>query len=108
MARLPRFARQPDFASLEPMAPETGPAATGGFASSNPVAGAPAPEIAAFLAQKTRQHHVVHFGSAIDQTRGARGAVDPFQDRVFRITAGAIELDRGVGSLVQRIGDMHL
>ena len=80
----------------------------GRFAASNPVTGAPAPEIAAFLAQKTRQHHVVHFGSAVDQPRGARGAIDPFQNRVFGIAVGAIELDRGVGGFVQRVGDVHL
>src|SRR5438270_9839655 len=74
----------------------------------NPVAGAPAPEIATFFAQKTRQHHIMHFGSAIDQARGASSAVDPFQYCVLRIAACAVELDGGIGRLVQRIGYMHL
>src|SRR6185437_299242 len=74
----------------------------------NPIPRAPGPEIAALFAQKARQHHVVHFGGAVDQAGGAGGAVDPFQDGVLGIAARAVELDRGVGGVVQRIRDMHL
>src|SRR5229473_2141564 len=74
----------------------------------HPVPRAPAPEIAALLAHEARQHHVVHLGGAVDEARLARVAVDPFQDRVLGIAARAVELDRDVGGLVQRVGDVHL
>ena len=73
-----------------------------------PLARAPLPEVAAFLAHESRQHHHVHFGGAVDQARRARGAVDPFDRRVLGKSARALQLDRDVGGLVQRVGDLHL
>src|SRR6516225_8637862 len=69
---------------------------------------APAPEVAAFLAHETREHHVVHFGRAIDEARLPRVAIDPFQNRVLGIAARAVELNRDVCRPMQRIGDVHL
>src|SRR5262245_52829880 len=74
----------------------------------NPVARAPAPEVAAFVAHELRQHHLVHLVGAVDQTRGAGGAVDPLDDGVLGIAARALELDRDVSGMMQRVGDMHL
>src|SRR5262249_41408091 len=74
----------------------------------NPVPGAPGPEVAAFLAHEAGEHHVVHLRGAVDQPRRARPPLDPFQDRVLGIAAGAVELDGDVGRLVQRVGDLHL
>src|SRR5262245_17435550 len=76
--------------------------------ASNPVPGAPVPEVAAFLAHEAGEHHVVHFRGAVDQARRTRRAIDPFQDRVLGIAARAVELDGDVGRLVQRVGDLHL
>src|SRR4051794_28979316 len=67
--------------------------------ASHPVPGAPAPEVATLLAHEARQHHVVHLGCAVHQTRRPRCAIDPFEDGVLGIAAGAIELNRHVGSL---------
>src|SRR5260370_24601762 len=52
---------------------------------------APTPEVAALLAHEARQHHVVHFGSAIDEARLTGVAIDPFQNRVLGIAARAVE-----------------
>ena len=43
-----------------------------------------------------------------NKRRRAAVAVDPFQDGVLGIAARAVELDRHVGGLVQRVGDLHL
>src|SRR5262245_43559961 len=79
-------------------------AAPGSYAVSR----APQPEIAAFLLHEAGEHHVVDLGGAVDQARLAGVAVDPFQDRVLGIAARTVELDRDVGGLVQRVGDVHL
>src|ERR1700735_2298702 len=69
---------------------------------------APAPEIAAFLAHEFRQYHLVDFVGAVDEARGAGGAIDPFGDGVLRVAARAIELDRHIRGLVQRVGAVEL
>jgi len=74
--------------------PLTGARSRGGL---HPVVCAPAPEIAAFVAHESGQHHLVHFVGAVDQARGAGGAIDPFGDGVLGIAARAVELDGDVG-----------
>src|SRR5262245_16229043 len=76
--------------------------------SSDPVAGAPAPEVAALLAHEAGEHHVVHFRGAVDEPGRSRRAINPFEHRVLGIAARAIELDADVGCLLQRVGDLHL
>src|SRR5258707_13114730 len=69
---------------------------------------APTPEVAALPGHEAPQHHVVHFGSAVDEARLTGVAIDPLPTRVLGIAARAIELNRNVGRLMQRIGDVKL
>ena len=55
--------------------------------------------------KKRAEHHLVHFGRAVDEPRLARVAVDPLERRVLRVAARAVQLDRGVDGLVQHVGD---
>src|SRR5262249_30545964 len=68
----------------------------------------PAPEVAAFLAHVARQHHLVDLVGAVDEPRLAGIAIDPLEHRVLGIAARAVELDRRVGGVMQRVGDVHL
>src|SRR5215471_21377982 len=70
--------------------------------------GAPPPEIATLRAHVLRQHHLVHLIGAVDEPRLPGVSVDPFEHGVLGIAARAIELDRGVGGVMQRVGHMHL
>src|SRR5215813_6269382 len=77
-------------------------------AVSHSIPRAPTPEVPPLLAHETRQHHVVHFGGAVDEARLTGVAIDPFQNRVLGIAARAVELNRDIGRLMQRIGDVKL
>src|SRR4051794_28384499 len=89
-------------------APARGMPALAAAPRSYPVTTAPGPEVAALVLHEPSQHHVVDLGSAIDEARLPRVAVDPFQDSVLGIAARAVELDRDVGGLMQGVGDVHL